>query len=356
MLSGLSNQVIGFGPWRIEPSERRLACDGRAVELNARYFDALLLLSSCPGELITKDRFMAVVWSGVPVTDEALTQCIRSLRRLLNDDAARPRYIETVPRHGYRFIAEARVFPHPSQEGSSSRSGIEPIVWPMSMAAGTLGGAAAGLLGGLAYGLLAANDPPVGTGSASIFLVLTCLCVIVGLLGGAGIAAGIAITQRWIQGQLVATTLGGALGGLFIGALGRSIGLDAFVLLIGSRPFSITGGGEGLVIGTFAGAGCWLGRRRSESLSRILAGSMALGAIAGAMIALCGGRLMAGSLVGIALAYPTAPLGTVLHPSVLPWWATLGSAMVEGATFVSAISLAFAALNRSSENSAAADT
>ncbi|WP_409574712.1 transcriptional regulator [Sphingopyxis sp. PET50] len=56
------------------------------------------------GRLVTKDRFMDEVWRGVPVTDEALTQCIRALRRVLSDDAGRPRFIETVPKHGYRFI------------------------------------------------------------------------------------------------------------------------------------------------------------------------------------------------------------------------------------------------------------
>jgi len=48
---------------------------------------------------------MDEVWRGIPVTDEALTQCIRTLRKQLGDDAARPRFIETVPKHGYRFIA-----------------------------------------------------------------------------------------------------------------------------------------------------------------------------------------------------------------------------------------------------------
>src|SRR6185503_19790630 len=54
---------------------------------------------------ISKDRFLDEVWRGVPVTDEALTQCIKTLRRQLGDDAARPRFIETVPKHGYRFVA-----------------------------------------------------------------------------------------------------------------------------------------------------------------------------------------------------------------------------------------------------------
>ena len=94
-----------FERFRLDPRDRRLCRDDAPVELNGRYLDALVLLVSEPGRLVSKDRFMDEVWRGVPVTDEALTQCIRTLRKQLGDDAARPRFIETVPKHGYRFIA-----------------------------------------------------------------------------------------------------------------------------------------------------------------------------------------------------------------------------------------------------------
>src|SRR3982750_3066010 len=94
-----------FDRFILDPDDRQLKRGGEPVELNARYLDALALLVSEAGRLVSKDRFMDEVWRGVPVTDEALTQCIRTLRRQLGDDAARPRFIETVPKHGYRFIA-----------------------------------------------------------------------------------------------------------------------------------------------------------------------------------------------------------------------------------------------------------
>ena len=96
---------FAFERFVLNVSERRVTADNRPIDLNGRYFDALVLLVSEPGKLISKDRFLTEVWKGVPVTDEALTQCIRTLRRQLGDDAARPRFIETVPKHGYRFIA-----------------------------------------------------------------------------------------------------------------------------------------------------------------------------------------------------------------------------------------------------------
>src|SRR5687768_3981279 len=95
---------LRFGPFTLDRAGRRLLRGGAPVDLNARYFDALCLLAAAPGELVTKDRFMAEIWAGIPVTDEALTQCIRTLRRALDDDAASPRYIATVPKYGYRFV------------------------------------------------------------------------------------------------------------------------------------------------------------------------------------------------------------------------------------------------------------
>ena len=98
--------AIRFEDFSLDPADRQLRRGGEPVELSSRYFDALALLVAERGRLVTKDRFMGEVWRGIPVTDEALTQCIKTLRRQLGDDAARPRFIETVPKHGYRFIAE----------------------------------------------------------------------------------------------------------------------------------------------------------------------------------------------------------------------------------------------------------
>ena len=89
-----------FGPFLLDADDRRLTRDGAPVELNARYLDALALLVRERGKLVSKDRFLDEVWRGVPVTDEALTQCIRTIRRQLGDDAANPRFIETVKWRG----------------------------------------------------------------------------------------------------------------------------------------------------------------------------------------------------------------------------------------------------------------
>ena len=94
-----------FDDFTLDPNERELRRGDAPVEINARYLDALTLLVRNQGRLVSKDRFLEEIWRGVPVTDEALTQCVRTLRRQLGDNVAQPRFIETVPKHGYRFIA-----------------------------------------------------------------------------------------------------------------------------------------------------------------------------------------------------------------------------------------------------------
>lgn len=353
MLSGMSNEVLAFEGFRLEPAERRLTRAGEPVEISGRYLDALLLLARRPGELITKDHFMAEVWRGIPVTDEALTQCIRSLRKALGDQAGRPRFIETVPRHGYRFVAEVRVAaledtpaPVPEAEQASPASPSPRSQFLLIASAGLAGGAASGLVGGIGYGMIAATEPPAGTGAISILLVMTCLCVLVGLLGGLGVGSGSALSRLIARGRLFPVMLGGALGGLVVGALGRLIGLDAFSLLIGSRPLAITGGSEGLIIGAMAGAGLWLAERnRTEQPGAVAGKGALLGALAGLLVTLGGGKMMAGSLAGLAAAHPQAPLGRMLAdvpPAIL-----LAAGAAEGAIFIAALTLAFTLLLRS---------
>ncbi len=102
-------QVAGFrfDNFYLDAANRQLWRDRESVALNSKYFDVLLLLVSRSGQLVEKSRIFEEIWSGVFVTDAALTQCIKDIRRQLGDDAANPRYIKTVPKHGYIFIGNA---------------------------------------------------------------------------------------------------------------------------------------------------------------------------------------------------------------------------------------------------------
>ncbi|NEX95415.1 winged helix-turn-helix domain-containing protein, partial [Caulobacter sp. 17J65-9] len=118
-----------FDRFLLDPRDRRLSFDDAPVELNARYLDALTLLVSEHGKLVPKDRFLAEVWRGVPVTDEALTQCIRTLRRRLGDDATSPRFIETVPKYGYRFIAPVAAVEAPAPAAGAPAPAWRRVLW-----------------------------------------------------------------------------------------------------------------------------------------------------------------------------------------------------------------------------------
>ena len=111
---------------------------------------------------MSKDRFLDEVWRGVPVTDEALTQCIKTLRRQLGDDAASPRFIETVPKHGYRFIAPVERVER-RRAGGRCAGERSPHGWRRVLAARRRGDAraarVAGLAGGLFYGFAGASQP-----------------------------------------------------------------------------------------------------------------------------------------------------------------------------------------------------
>lgn len=96
-----------FDHFYLDAINRRLWRGDELLALNSKYFDVLLLLLSRSGQLVEKARIFDEIWAGVFVTDAALTQCIKDIRRQLGDDAANPRYIKTVPKHGYIFIGNA---------------------------------------------------------------------------------------------------------------------------------------------------------------------------------------------------------------------------------------------------------
>ena len=294
---------FAFDRFVLDTDDRRLKADGETVELNARYFDALALLVGSPGQLVAKDRFLADVWRGVPVTDEALTQCIKTLRRQLGDDAARPSFIETVPKHGYRFIAPVKRLGGAKAQVSNNLDEWRHFL--IDGIAGTIGGASAGVIGGLIYGFAAASS--AGGEAISVLLVMVCLTMLVAVIGAAGVSFAIATAAVAPIRSWTWTVLAGAGGGLFIGAFGKLLGLDAFNLLFGHAPTAITGAMEGLFVGAAVGVGACVAERRS-SVAEAAAVAGLSGAIGGGLIVLLDGRLMLGSLAVLGHDFPKSQL------------------------------------------------
>ncbi|MBI4751148.1 MAG: winged helix-turn-helix domain-containing protein [Acidobacteria bacterium] len=94
-----------FGPFSIDAGNRLLLRDGEPVALQPKTFDTLLLLVEHRGQVLEKNEIMDKVWPDTIVEESNLTQNIYILRKILADPASEHKYIETLPRRGYRFIA-----------------------------------------------------------------------------------------------------------------------------------------------------------------------------------------------------------------------------------------------------------
>jgi pimeloyl-ACP methyl ester carboxylesterase len=101
-----SSPTYEFGPFRLEVGERRLLCEGRAVPLRTKVFDTLRVLVEHSGRLLTKHELMQSIWPDTAVEENNLNHNISALRRAFGEQVTGQRYIETVPRVGYRFVAD----------------------------------------------------------------------------------------------------------------------------------------------------------------------------------------------------------------------------------------------------------
>jgi DNA-binding winged helix-turn-helix (wHTH) protein len=93
-----------FGQFILSPRRRLLVRDGREQPLIPRYFDLLVFLIERRHEAVHRRDIFDRVWTDVIVSDSALSQAVRTIRRALGDDSREPRFIRTISRHGYRFV------------------------------------------------------------------------------------------------------------------------------------------------------------------------------------------------------------------------------------------------------------
>ncbi|MEW6212917.1 MAG: winged helix-turn-helix domain-containing protein, partial [Acidobacteriota bacterium] len=106
MVTPARKQIYRFGQFTLDCVERRLTRDEEEIYLQPKTFDTLLYLVERHGSLVKKEEMLRALWADAFVTENALTRCIKEVREALADDAYQPRFIKTVPRVGYRFIAE----------------------------------------------------------------------------------------------------------------------------------------------------------------------------------------------------------------------------------------------------------
>jgi DNA-binding winged helix-turn-helix (wHTH) protein/TolB-like protein/tetratricopeptide (TPR) repeat protein len=103
--------AVEFGPFRLDPESRVLSRGETPVPLTPKAFDTLVALVEARDRLAGKAELMQRLWPDAVVEESNLTQQIFTLRKALGDDSEGQTYIRTVPRHGYRFVAEVREVP-----------------------------------------------------------------------------------------------------------------------------------------------------------------------------------------------------------------------------------------------------
>jgi len=295
-----------FGAFVLAPARRLLLEGGREVPLIPRYFDLLLLLVERRNEVVGRRLIFDSVWPDVVVSDGALSQAVRTLRRTLGDEPREPRYIRTVSRHGYRFVfADVAVEPdalltRPAEAAAPRRPEESPVGVPFGRAAAAAGGGAlAGLVGGLGGGLLLrwAGDWNV---PATVGIALGFVGALAGAIGGLGVGAGLALGEAHARALRPLVLMGCAsLGGGIVGLVAHTVGRWTIAGLFGRAIPAVGGGAEGLAIGALVGLAYGLSARPPQGSG--LDAPARLRAAAATGLATAAGCVLA-SLLGATLA------------------------------------------------------
>jgi len=121
--------VLRFGEFELDTQAGELRRRGALVRLQQQPAKVLSLLARRAGELVTREEIRAAVWGGDTFVnyDQGLNFCVRRIRAALDDPARTPRFVETLPRRGYRFIA--RVETVDKRSDTPAQTSAPPLTW-----------------------------------------------------------------------------------------------------------------------------------------------------------------------------------------------------------------------------------
>jgi DNA-binding winged helix-turn-helix (wHTH) protein/TolB-like protein len=129
---------FGLGGWQVLPDRGLLRDGGAEIHVEPLPMDVLVVLAAHQGDVVSKDQLVDAVWHGRPVSDEVITRCISLIRRALGDDAKAPRFVENVPRRGYRLMLPISLPERPDAEAATA-----PVAVRSAYALPLIGGFAA---------------------------------------------------------------------------------------------------------------------------------------------------------------------------------------------------------------------
>jgi Tol biopolymer transport system component/DNA-binding winged helix-turn-helix (wHTH) protein len=121
--------AVDFGPFHYDPAQGVLSSNGEEISLPPRVVAVFNVLLEHRGRVVTKQKLIDRVWPGTYVTDTSVSEAISQLRQALGDDAQEPRYVQTMHRRGYRFIAPIPL-PRAAMEARNDGTPREPDVHP----------------------------------------------------------------------------------------------------------------------------------------------------------------------------------------------------------------------------------
>ncbi len=154
-----ARQTYRFGDFEFDPTSGELRKDGLKVRLQEQPFQILTLLLKRPGEVVTREEVRQALWPGDTFVDfdVGLNSAVKRLRDALSDSAESPRFVETLPRRGYRFIAPLE--PSPGALPATPEAPPRPALPPRSRLR-SWGGAAAAVAVALVTGLIVTGTWP----------------------------------------------------------------------------------------------------------------------------------------------------------------------------------------------------
>lgn len=128
----VSTSRVSFSIFEVSADSGELRRHGMLIKLHEKPFQLLLALLERPGEIVTREELQERLWPGHTFVEyeNSLNNAIGRLRQALRDVAYTPRFVETIPRRGYRFIAPVNAFLPPSQPGAIPARRAGPRVPP----------------------------------------------------------------------------------------------------------------------------------------------------------------------------------------------------------------------------------
>src|SRR5467141_393158 len=112
-----SARLVRFGSFEVDLQSGELRKSGQKLKLSGQPFQVLAILLEHPGEVVTREQLQKRLWPDTFVdVDHNLNTAINKIREILGDSAERPRFVETLPRRGYRFIGELELPVLPAEE------------------------------------------------------------------------------------------------------------------------------------------------------------------------------------------------------------------------------------------------